>query len=114
MTTRILAAPAQARPAPPAGALRDGLVGVAIFSGTLAATRLALTAFEPVALTLTRAALAGLAAAAVLIALRQPVPRRSDLAALAIVGFGVVLGFPLFTAFALHGMAGFRVPFEQA
>ncbi len=101
MATRIHAAPVQARPAPPAGALRDGLVGVAIFSGTLAATRLALTAFEPVALTLTRAALAGLAAAAVLIALRQPVPRRSDLAALAIVGFGVVLGFPLFTAFAL-------------
>ena len=101
MTTRILAAPAQARPAPPAGALRDGLVGVAIFSGTLAATRLALEAFEPVALTLTRAALAGLAAGAVLMVLRQPVPRRSDLAALAAVSFGVVLGFPLFTAFAL-------------
>lgn len=101
MTTRILAAPAQARPAPPAGALRDGLVGVAIFSGTLAATRLVLEAFEPVALTLTRAALAGLAAGAVLMVLRQPVPRRSDLAALAAVSFGVVLGFPLLTAFAL-------------
>ncbi|GJD80555.1 DMT family transporter [Methylobacterium gregans] len=106
MTTRILTAPPQARTAPPAGALRkgalrDGLVGVAIFSGTLAATRLALASFEPIALTLTRAALAGLVAAAVLMVLRQPVPRRSDLAALAVVTGGVVLGFPLFTAFAL-------------
>ncbi len=106
MTTRILTAPPQARTAPPAGALRkgalrDGLVGVAIFSGTLAATRLALASFEPIALTLTRAALAGLVAAAVLMVLRQPVPRRSDLAALAVVTGAVVLGFPLFTAFAL-------------
>ncbi|AWN38212.1 DMT family transporter [Methylobacterium radiodurans] len=101
MANPILAAPVSARPVPAAGALRDGLVGVAIFGGTLTATRLALASFEPVALTLIRAALAGLAAGAVLAALRQPTPRRADLAALAVVSFGVVLGFPLFTAFAL-------------
>ena len=96
-----LGRPAALRP------LIDGLVGVTIFAGSLVATRLALAGFEPVALTLVRAALAGLAAGLTLLCLRQPLPRRGDLALLGLVMVGVVFGFPLLTALALaHVGAG--------
>lgn len=39
-----------------------------------------------------------------LVALRQTRPDRSDIAPLAVVGFGVVVGFPLLTALALQHM----------
>ncbi len=97
----VAAPPLRARP------WLDGIVGMTIFSGSLVATRLALAGFEPLALTLLRAALAGLAAGGALALLRQPLPRRADLGALAVVSLGVVLGFPLLTALALgHVGAG--------
>lgn len=80
----------------------DGLVGVAIFSGSLVATRLALTGMDALFVSAARAALAGLAGAAALLILREAWPRRSDLGALAIVAAGVVVGFPLLTALALR------------
>ncbi|MBS7543114.1 DMT family transporter [Ancylobacter oerskovii] len=80
----------------------NGLIGVLIFSGSLPATRLAVAGFDPLFLTAARAALAGLLGLAALIVFRQPRPRRDDLAPLATVALGVVIGFPLLTALALR------------
>jgi drug/metabolite transporter (DMT)-like permease len=57
--------------------------------------------FDPVFLTVARAAIAGLIALALLVLFREKRPARADLASLAIVAFGVVIGFPLLTALAL-------------
>ncbi len=79
-----------------------GFIGVAIFSGSLPATRVAVGSFDPVFLTILRAAIAGGLAAALLILLPQKRPDRSDLLSLLIVALGVVVGFPLLTALALQ------------
>jgi len=79
----------------------NGLVGVLIFSGSLPATRLAVVDFDPLFLTGARAVLAGLLAAALLIAGQQQRPEREDLLPLVLVGLGCVVGFPLLTAWAL-------------
>lgn len=80
----------------------SGMLGVLIFSGTLPATRLAVATFDPVFLTLARAAIAGVLAALLLLVLRQPRPARGDTRALAVVAFSVVVGFPLLMALALR------------
>lgn len=80
----------------------NGLIGVAIFSGSLPATRVAVAGFSPVFLTCARAVVAALLGAALLALLRQPKPERRDLAPLAIVALGVVIGFPLLSALALR------------
>lgn len=80
----------------------SGLCGVVIFSGSLPATRLAVGGFEPLFLTSARAVIAALLGAALLRALRQSRPGRGDLASLAVVALGVVVGFPLLTALALQ------------
>ena len=80
----------------------NGFLGVVIFSGSLPATRVAVADFSPLFLTSTRAVLATLLAVALLTIMRQPMPKRADLASLAIVSFGVVVGFPLLTALALQ------------
>ena len=79
----------------------NGIVGVMIFSGSLPATRVALLDFDPIFLTVARAAIAGLLAACMLLTRREKRPDRSHLASLLIVAGGVVVGFPLFTALAL-------------
>ncbi|MGA0594352.1 DMT family transporter [Enterovirga sp. CN4-39] len=86
----------------------SGLLGVVIFSASLPATRVAVGGLPPVFLTSARAAIAGLLAAALLVVLRQHRPARSDLGSLAIVAFGVVVGFPLLTALALQYMTSAR------
>lgn len=80
----------------------SGLTGVVIFSGSLPATRLAVTGFDPVFLTVARASIAGLLALALLFLFRQKRPARNDLTSLFIVSLGVVVGFPLLTALALR------------
>lgn len=82
--------------------LINGLIGVLIFSGSLPATRLAVAEFDPVFLTAARAAIAGVAGLALLLAFRQPRPLRGDIAPLIVVGLSVVVGFPLLTALALQ------------
>jgi drug/metabolite transporter (DMT)-like permease len=57
--------------------------------------------FDPVFLTAARAAIAGLVGLALLLLYRVQRPAREDLVPLAIVAFGVVVGFPLLTALAL-------------
>ena len=80
----------------------SGLIGVIIFSGSLPATRVAVASMTPLFLTSARAVIAAVIGAVLLLALRQARPARSDLPSLAIVAFGVVVGFPLLTALALR------------
>ncbi|WP_342363600.1 DMT family transporter [Terrarubrum flagellatum] len=80
----------------------NGLLGVIIFSGSLPATRVAVAGFSPLFLTSARAFIAALLGVALLALFRQARPDRSDLASLAIVAIGVVIGFPLLTALALQ------------
>ena len=80
----------------------NGFLGVLIFSGSLPATRVAVMEFDPVFLTMARAAIAGLLALALLLLTRQQRPTRAQLQPLIIVALGVVVGFPLLTALALQ------------
>ncbi|WP_454563075.1 DMT family transporter [Pseudomonas sp. AIG] len=80
----------------------NGFIGVVIFSGSLPATRLAVLEFDPVFLTVVRAAIAGVLAVALLWLFRERRPARDQWLSLLIVALGVVLGFPLLTALALQ------------
>jgi drug/metabolite transporter (DMT)-like permease len=80
----------------------NGLLGVIIFSGSLPATRVAVGGFSALFLTGARAVIAALLGAVLLGLLREAWPQRKDLASLAIVSLGVVVGFPLLTALALQ------------
>lgn len=80
----------------------NGFIGVVIFSGSLPATRVAVMQLDPVFLTVARAAIAGILALALLILFREKRPGRRDLASLAVIALGVVVGFPLLTALALQ------------
>jgi drug/metabolite transporter (DMT)-like permease len=85
-----------------------GMLGVAIFSGSLPATRLAVAGFSPLLLTSLRALIAGLLACAMLAWARQPWPHARQWRQLAIVAGGCVLGFPLITAIALQHITSAR------
>ena len=80
----------------------NGFIGVVIFSGSLPATRLAVLEFDPVFLTVLRAAIAGVCAVGLLWLFRERRPARNQWLSLLIVALGVVLGFPLLTALALQ------------
>jgi len=80
----------------------NGLIGVTIFAGSLPATRVAVADFTPTFLTGARATIAALLGLVLLLTLRQPRPKRTDIAALTITAAGVVVGFPLLTALALQ------------
>ncbi|MEY4413675.1 MAG: putative inner rane transport protein [Pseudomonadota bacterium] len=88
--------------------LRDGLLGVLIFSASLPATRLAVVDLPPLFLTGARAVLAALLAVLVLAGVRAPRPARGDLLPLAVVAAGCVLAFPLLTALALRELSAAR------
>lgn len=80
----------------------NGFLGVLIFAGSLPATRVAVADFDPVFLTLARAAIAGLVGLALLGVFREKRPERRDLLPLLVVALSVVIGFPLLTALALR------------
>ncbi|MCI2255244.1 DMT family transporter [Domibacillus sp. PGB-M46] len=80
----------------------NGFLGVLIFSGSLPATRLAVADFDPLFLTVCRAAIAGVLAGVLLLIFRQQRPASIDIGPLVMVAFGVVVGFPLLTALALQ------------
>ncbi|MCS4296133.1 drug/metabolite transporter (DMT)-like permease [Comamonas sp. BIGb0152] len=82
----------------------NGLLGVAIFAGSLPATRIAVADLNPSFLTCARAAVAALLAGAFLLAQRAQRPALADVPSLAIAAAGVVVGFPLLTALALQRM----------
>jgi drug/metabolite transporter (DMT)-like permease len=80
----------------------NGFIGVLIFSASLPATRVAVQHFDPVFLTVARAAIAGLLGLGLLLVTAERRPARADAVPLAIVAAGVVVGFPLLTALALR------------
>ncbi|MCB1622158.1 MAG: DMT family transporter [Thiothrix sp.] len=86
----------------------SGLLGILIFSGSLPATRVAVSGFSPLFLTAARALIAALLAAALLALLRQTRPERRDMMPLVLVALGVVIGFPLLTALALQQITAAR------
>ena len=57
----------------------SGLIGVVIFAGSLPATRLAVIDFDPLFLTGARATIAALLGGAVLLLLKQHMPKKTDL-----------------------------------
>lgn len=80
----------------------NGLIGVVIFSASLPATRIAVLQLDPLFVTFARAAIAGVLGLILLVIGRQRRPARAELGGLALVAFGVVLGFPLLSALALR------------
>ncbi|MGF0538773.1 DMT family transporter [Agrobacterium sp. ES01] len=80
----------------------NGAIGMLIFSASLPATRVAVSGFDPVFLTSARAAIAGALALVLVRVVGGQRPQRSDLVSLAVIAFGVVIGFPLLTALALQ------------
>jgi drug/metabolite transporter (DMT)-like permease len=81
-----------------------GFVGVLAFSFTLPATRVAVEQLDPTFVGIGREAFAAIPAALILLLTRAKFPSRPQLRRLAIVAFGVVFGWPLFTAIALQGL----------
>ncbi len=59
---------------------------------------------DPTFLTMARASIAGVLGLALLLAFREPFPRRNDAISLIVVALGVVVGFPLLTGLALQHM----------
>jgi drug/metabolite transporter (DMT)-like permease len=79
-----------------------GFLGVLAFSLTVPATRFAVAALDPTIVGLGRALVAAALAAALLAATRQRRPTRAQIGRLLIVASGVILGFPLLSAWALR------------
>ncbi|GGW90464.1 DMT family transporter [Streptomyces chryseus] len=91
-----------ARTGPARGGTLLAALGVTAFSLTFPATAWGLEGFGPWSLVAVRSVLAALVAGAALLVLRIPVPARRHWAGLAVVGGGVVLGFPMLTTLALR------------
>ena len=85
-----------------------GLIGVVIFSGSLPATRAAVTGFEPVFLTAARALLATVGAILALALFPSERPMRSELPSLFVVAAAVVVGYPLLSGIAMTEITSAR------
>ena len=79
-----------------------GLIGVIIFSGTLVATRVAVAELDPTFVGLGRAIVAAGLALPLLTITKQALPTRKRMLRLGVVALGVVIGFPLLSAFAMR------------
>jgi drug/metabolite transporter (DMT)-like permease len=86
-------------------ALALGLLGTLAFSFSLPATREAVEDLDPTFVGLGRALVAAALAAALLAIRKAPIPPRRDWPRFAIVGVGVVIGFPLFSSLALKHLS---------
>lgn len=78
-----------------------GLLGVTGFSATLPATRLAVGYLDPTLVGLGRSLVAAVPALVLLLLIRQPVPSSRQIKSLFIAASGVIVGFPLLSAWAL-------------
>ncbi|GAA2730888.1 DMT family transporter [Pedococcus aerophilus] len=85
----------------PSGGVGWGLLGVVAFSFTVPFTRVAVDGLSPLFIGSGRAVIAAVLAGFSLVLTRQRPPRRRQWARLAVVGAGVVVGFPLLTSYAL-------------
>jgi drug/metabolite transporter (DMT)-like permease len=79
-----------------------GFIGMAIFGGTLPATRLAVSQIDPIALTSLRTAIAGLCSLVLLVALRRPLPPRALWPQLALAMLCVAVLFPLLMSMGMQ------------
>src|SRR5215470_11847043 len=79
-----------------------GFVGMAIFGGTLPATRIAVSAIDPVALTALRTAIAGFCSLVLVIVLRRKFPPRELWFQLAVASICIVILFPFLMALAVR------------
>ena len=87
---------------PSASAWLYGFLGMAIFSASLPATRLAVANLDPFFVTAARAAIAGAIGGVLLFAFRVPRPRGADWGSLLVIAAGVVVGFPLLSGMAMQ------------
>ncbi len=78
-----------------------GLLGVIAFGLTLPVTGYIISFFNPIFLGLGRAVVAALVASILLLVTKQKVPNKKQIGQLVIVGFGVVIGFPIFSSWAM-------------
>jgi drug/metabolite transporter (DMT)-like permease len=79
-----------------------GFIGMVIFGGTLPATRIAVAAIDPLALTALRTAIAGVCSLVLLIVLRRKFPPRELWFQLAVASICVVILFPFLMALAVQ------------
>lgn len=79
-----------------------GLLGVVIFSLTLPMTRIVVQEMHPLLNGLGRALLAAIPAAALLLWRREKWPTWQQIKGLSLVALGVILGFPVFSAWAMQ------------
>jgi drug/metabolite transporter (DMT)-like permease len=79
-----------------------GFLGIVGFSVTLPATKLAVVALDPLFVGLGRALVAACMAAPLLYFTRQKKPTSAQIKSLFIVMLGVIIGFPLLTAWAMQ------------
>ena len=92
-----------------------GFIGMVIFGGTLPATRIAVSAIDPIALTSLRTVIAGLCSLVLLVVLRRPLPPRALWPQLVITVLCVVVLFPFLmslgvqTVDASHGGVVFGI-----
>lgn len=78
-----------------------GLAGVLLFGGTLPATRVAVSAFDPLFLSAIRATIAGCCGGLLLLLLGRPLPPRKTWLQFALAGLCTIVGFPVFMAMAM-------------
>jgi drug/metabolite transporter (DMT)-like permease len=78
-----------------------GFLGTVLFAGTLPATRLGVSGFDPLFLTVARASIAGLTGALVLLITARPLPPRALWLEITAAAVCTVLGYPLLAAYAM-------------
>jgi drug/metabolite transporter (DMT)-like permease len=81
-----------------------GVVAVTIFGLTLPATRFVIPYLDATFIALGRASVAAVLAALLLFVTKQPFPTGPQIKALALVALGVVIGFPLLSAWAMQSL----------
>ncbi len=80
----------------------NGFIAVVFFSGSMPATKIAVMDFSPIFLTGARGTIAGILALIALLYFKEKRPSKPQLKSLMITAFGIVLGFPILSAFALQ------------
>jgi drug/metabolite transporter (DMT)-like permease len=81
-----------------------GLLGVVAFGLTLPASRHVVPYMDPIFIGLGRAVVAALFAAIILLVTRQQIPTQQQLVRLLIIAAGVVVGFPVLSAWAMQSV----------
>ncbi|SAL17763.1 multidrug DMT transporter permease [Caballeronia cordobensis] len=81
-----------------------GLIGVVIFSLTLPMTRIVVEQVHPILNGLGRALVAAVPAAALLLWRREKLPTWPQVKSLAVVSLGVIIAFPVFSAWAMKSV----------